>query len=95
MIRLFLLSMCFSCSVWLAAQPSNPIDSIWRHITMEDVVVTAQYAPSHPSQAVHQVRVIEALDIQQQGLNNLAEVLTNQLNLRVSSDPFLGNGLRI
>jgi len=95
MIRLFLLSICFSCSVWLAAQPSEPADSIWQRITMEDVVVTAQYAPSHPSQAVHQIRVIEALDIQQQGLNNLAEVLTNQLNLRVSSDPFLGNGLRI
>jgi len=96
MTRLYFLGSLLCCSGLLAAQSSDPADStIWKDITLEDVVVTAQYAPSHPSRAVHQVRVIEALDIQQQGLNNLAEVLTNQLNLRVSSDPFLGNGLRI
>lgn len=76
------------------SQPAE-LDSIWRSIELEDVVVTAQYAPTHVRNAVHQVKVIQAADIQEQGQNNLAEVLTNQLNLRVNTDPILGAGLRI
>ncbi|MEL6193847.1 MAG: TonB-dependent receptor, partial [Bacteroidota bacterium] len=44
---------------------------------------------------VHEVRVIKAENIRKQGFNNLAEVLTNELNLRVSNDLVLGNGLQI
>jgi outer membrane receptor for ferrienterochelin and colicins len=71
-------------------------DTIWKEIDIEeDLIVTAQYAPTHSENAVHQVKVIKGKDIQQQGLNNLAEVLTNQLNLNISVDPILGNGLKI
>lgn len=68
-------------------------DSLWNHL--EEVVVTAQYAPTEVKNALYQVKVISAREIRQQGQNNLNEVLTNQLNLRVSSDPVLGNGLAI
>lgn len=78
------------------AQPSEEwADSIWRTYQLEDVVVTAQYAPTHYQNALHPVKVITARDMKAQGQNNLAEVLTNQLNLRVSADPILGNGLSI
>ena len=94
-IRLLFLIGCFCFGQSLAAQTKSTLDSIWREIDLDDVVVTAQYVPTHAKNAVHQVRVIKALEIEQQGQNNLAEVLTNQLNLRVSTDPILGNGLQI
>ena len=77
------------------AQENIDLDSIWKTIDLDDVVVTAQYSPTHSKNAVHEVVVIKAKDIEQQGQNNLSEVLTNQLNLRVSNDPILGNGLKI
>ncbi|MFT6938058.1 MAG: outer membrane receptor for ferrienterochelin and colicins, partial [Saprospiraceae bacterium] len=73
----------------------SQIDTIWKEIDIDDIIVTAQYAPTHSKNAVHQVKVIKAKEIQQQGQNNLAEVLTNQLNLNISTDPILGNGLNI
>ena len=79
----------------ISAQSLIESDSIWREIDLADVVVTAQYAPTDTKNAVHQVKVIKGIDIQRQGQINLAEVLTNQLNLRVSTDPILGNGLQI
>ena len=88
---LLLTSFCSA----LFGQTEAEIDSIYRVLNLDDVVVTAQYAPTSSKNAVHQVRVIQAADIQRQGQVNLAEVLTNQLNLRVSTDPILGNGLQI
>ena len=82
---------CLFYSISLA----QDIDSIWKNIDLDDVVITAQYAPTHSKNAVHQVKVLKAKDIQAQGLNNLAEVLSNQLNLVVSIDLILGNGLKI
>lgn len=80
----------------LIAQPAIPAeDTVAWSIDLSDVVVTAQYAPTHAKNAVHKVRVIKADEIRRQGLNNLGEVLSRQLNLRVSTDPTLGNGLKI
>lgn len=89
-----MVAMCLSVSCFLTAQEAS-LDSIWKEIQLEDIVVTAQYAPTNSKNAVHAVKVIQAIDIQRQGQNNLAEVLTNQLNLRVNTDPILGNGLAI
>lgn len=90
-ILLFLCCLYFSSN----SQVELELDSTLRNISLDDVVVTAQYAPTAAENAVHQVKVIKAIEIQEQGQNNLAEVLTNQLNLRVNNDPILGNGLRI
>lgn len=71
------------------------LDSLWQEIEIEDIIVTAQYAPTAIENSVHQVKVIKNIDIEKEGQTNLAEVLSNQLNLRVSNDPILGNGLTI
>lgn len=91
----------YLCVSWFLAITSglfaqtSPEDSLTQEYELEDVVVTAQYAPTHYKNALHSVRVIKGIDVQKQGLNNLAEVLSNQLNLRVNTDPILGNGLSI
>jgi len=84
------------CTLSLKGQVSVlDVDSTDWDILLEDVVVTAQYAPTDSKNAVHKVKVIKAIDIERQGQNTLAEVLANQLNLRVSNDLILGNGLAI
>ncbi|MEL6655700.1 MAG: TonB-dependent receptor [Bacteroidota bacterium] len=70
-------------------------DTIPWSIDLDDVVVTAQFAPTSSKNAIHQVQVIEAEEIQRQGMVNLGEVLSQQLNFQVSKDPILGNGVRI
>ncbi|MEM1318935.1 MAG: TonB-dependent receptor [Bacteroidota bacterium] len=92
-LPLLLLFSLFLSLSW--AQNEATLDSLLRQIDLEEVVVTAQYAPTAIENAVHPVRVVKAAEIQRQGFNNLAEVLSNQLNLRVSTDPILGNGLSI
>lgn len=77
------------------AQDILPQDSIWKDLIIDDLVVTAQYAPTHSKNAIHTVRVITAEEIRRQGQNNLSEVLSNQLNMRITTDPILGYGLRI
>lgn len=76
------------------AQP--PTDTVWREITIgDDLVVTAQYAPTHSSQSVHAVQVVRAAQWQQQGMTTLTEVLRQQLNMQVTTDAILGNGIQI
>ncbi len=90
----FLFWSFFIVNINLAQDSSIP-DSIWKSVVLEDVVVTAQYTPTDIRNAVHNVTVIKAVEILEQGQNNLAEVLINQLNLSISTDPILGNGLGI
>lgn len=77
----------------LAAQDGS--DTISWSIDLDDIVVTAQFAPTSAKNAVHQVEVIKAETIERQGMVNLAEVLAQQLNLQVTTDPILGNGIQI
>lgn len=70
-------------------------DSIYFSVNLDDVVVTAQYAPTEARNAVHQVMVINSQEWKEQGLLNLSELLQRQLTFSVNPDPILGNGLAI
>ncbi|MEL7222061.1 MAG: TonB-dependent receptor [Bacteroidota bacterium] len=90
MKRMFVAVLfCFSI-VSLTAQEQ---DTLTWSIDIEDVVVTAQYAPTSSKEAVHQVEVIKSESWEARGQNTLSEVLQQQLNMRISPDPILGNGL--
>ena len=64
-----------------------------RQYELPDVVVTGEFEPTTPEKAVHEIKVIDAEQIQTMGFQQLDEVLEQQLNLRVSRDPSLGAGL--
>ena len=88
--------ICLSLLVlpfFLAAQPET--DSILWSIDLSDVVVTAQYAPTASEAAVHDITVIKAEALQNKGFNNLSEVLSQQVNMQLDTDPILGSGLYI
>src|SRR5699024_3265320 len=68
--------------------------STW-DIDLKDVVITAQYAPISAENAIHEVKVLDAEQLRSQGYSTLDEALRNQLNMRISTDPMLGNSLKI
>jgi len=62
---------------------------------LSDLIVTGQYGENSLSKSVYKVRVIDAKKFQAQGSFNLRDVLTNELNIRVTQDPVLGSSMNI
>lgn len=58
-------------------------------------VITGQYKPENPKNSLHSVRVITMKTIQQRAANNIRELLSQELNIRVSQDNILGSGLTL
>ncbi len=66
-----------------------------KHSTFEEVVITAQYEKQGVDQATHQVNVISKEKIQRMAAQNLKDVLTNQLNVRLNEDNVLGSSMQL
>ena len=64
-----------------------------KNILLDQVFITAQITPKNPSNVVHKSKVINRVEIDRQGANNLRELLDNQLNMRVSNDNVLGSSI--
>jgi len=62
---------------------------------IQDVVITGQYAPSSASKSVHVIKVINSEQIQKMAAQNLKDVLSNSLNIRMNQDNILGSGMSI
>lgn len=62
---------------------------------LETVVVTAQFNPGSAEQSVMPIRVIDANKMQRMGAQNLRDVLTNELNIRLGQDQVLGSSMSI
>ena len=60
------------------------------NIDMKDVVITGQSTPTTTSLALQSIKVIDQQKIQAMGAVNLRDILTNQLNMRLSMDPATG-----
>lgn len=71
------------------------IDTFAWSIDIEDVVVTAQYAPTDSRNVVYPVRQIDRATIEQRGVNNLEQLLNQELNIRISQDLILGSSIRL
>jgi len=61
----------------------------------DEVVVTAQYKQQRADQSVHQVSIIDKEKIENMAAQNLKDVLTNQLNVRLSEDNILGSSMQL
>lgn len=62
---------------------------------LQEVVVTGQASPTLASNAVHSIKVIDQARIQQQAAVNLKDLLSNELNFRVSEDGILGTQISL
>lgn len=75
----------------LAKGESKNYTLITNNVNLKDVVVTGQFEANTTQDAVQQIRVIDRKRIDQQGAVSLRDVLTNELNIRLSQDGVLGS----
>lgn len=74
---------------------SQKIDSSAWNIDLEDIVVTAQFAPTHSSNALHKIRTIDVKTFQNRGIADLENLLQHELNIRISQDMILGSSINL
>ena len=74
---------------------SQKTDTTAWSVDLEDVVVTAQYAPTHSKNAVHKVKTIDLATIQNRGITDLEKLLEHELNIRISQDMILGSSISL
>ncbi|HLF33320.1 MAG TPA: TonB-dependent receptor [Cyclobacteriaceae bacterium] len=60
-------------------------------IQLNEVVVIGQYEPQSASNSVYKVRTISRERIDAQAASNIADLLTNEMNVRISHDLTLGS----
>jgi len=87
MLLLFLL-----CFFGLSAQEADT--TAWS-VEIENIVVTAQFAPTHSSNALHRIKTIDLKTFQNKGISNLENLLQHELNIRVSQDMILGSSINL
>jgi len=64
-------------------------------MNMNEVVVTAQYAPQRVDKSIYKIKVIGIQQIEQKAANNLSELFKDELSIRVSQDAALGASMSI
>jgi outer membrane receptor for ferrienterochelin and colicins len=62
-------------------------------LKIDEVVVTAQYSPERADKSIYKVDVINAKQIEQKAANTMADLLRDQVNMRVSQAGVLGTNL--
>lgn len=62
---------------------------------LDDLVITGQYKPENPKNSLYSVKVINAETIKKRGANNVRELLSQELNVRVTNDNILGSGMTL
>jgi outer membrane receptor for ferrienterochelin and colicins len=78
---------------FLSAQ--NPADTAAFSIDLDEFVITAQFEPTHHTQAVHKVDVIKKELILNRGAVNLEQALIGSPAIRLYNDPILGTSVRM
>ncbi len=62
---------------------------------MNEFVVTSYAVPTRVQESVYKIKVIDRIRIESQGAQNLRDLLTNDLNIRLSQDAVLGTGVKM
>lgn len=66
-----------------------------KDVKLNEVVVTSEYTARTAGESIHPVVVINRSQIESQAAANLGQVLEQQLNMRISNDQILGQGLTL
>ncbi|MEL6943096.1 MAG: TonB-dependent receptor, partial [Bacteroidota bacterium] len=100
-IHIIIIIFSFLCCSVLAQESLQlPIsettkDTFAMSVELEDVVVTAQYAPTDSKNVVQSIRTITRETIERQGANNLEQLLQQDLNIRINQDLVLGSSMSL
>ena len=69
-------------------------DSV-KNTLLDEVVITAQFAPKLEKNAIYKVKVIRAETIEKKASSNLTELLRHELNIDLSYNPAFGAGIEM
>ena len=64
-------------------------------INIDAVVITGQYEPKPVDESIYKIDVVDAKTLQERGVNNLAEALSNETSIRLSVDPSTGTSIEM
>lgn len=64
-------------------------------ISINEVVITGQYEPDVAANTVHTIKVINRKKIDMMAAQNLRDVLSNELNIRLGQDNVLGSSMTL
>lgn len=64
-------------------------------LNMEEVVITGQYTPERSDKSIYKIKVIGADEIRSQAAVNLQEVMSTQLNVKMTHDAALGTKMKL
>lgn len=62
---------------------------------MDQVVITAQYAPEKADKSIYKINVINSRQIEQKAATNLTDLLSSESNMRVAQGGVLGTSLSL
>ncbi len=86
-------TLLLSLSTGVFAQDTLPLpnfDSLFTTINLDNIVVTAQYAPTDSRSSVFPVSIISKETIELRGASNLGELLGQELNISLNEDGVFG-----
>ena len=73
---------------------TKPIDST-KVEKLDEIVITAQFAPTTEKNAIYRVKVIDLKTIQAKAATNLTDILRNELNVDLSFNSVFGAGIEL
>lgn len=62
---------------------------------LNEVTITGEFQITTTDQSINRIRTIDRKRIERQGAVNLRDLLSNELNIRLNTDPELGTGLSL
>jgi len=74
---------------------SKTIEFMPAVFNMSELVVTAQYTPQRVDKSIYKVKVIGATQIEQKAANNLTDLFSDELGIRINQDGALGASMSI
>ncbi|MCF8309604.1 MAG: TonB-dependent receptor [Bacteroidales bacterium] len=64
-------------------------------LDMEEVVITGQYTPERTDNSIYKIKVLDSKKIKMKAANNLRDMLSSELNFKISQDNILGSSLSL
>ena len=62
---------------------------------LDQAVITASFVPQKADQSIYNVKVIDKREIEMKAATNVADVMSNVVNVKLNHDPALGTSLRL
>ncbi|HRP02913.1 MAG TPA: TonB-dependent receptor [Candidatus Kapabacteria bacterium] len=66
-----------------------------KQFILDEIVTTGQYTPRSSQKSVYQIKTITSEQIKAHNATNLRDLMTNEMNVKLSQDPTLGSSISI